>query len=194
MLGGDAEHAADDLKRQRARELAGEVHPAACDDRVDERVRGRLDRLAVAVDRARCEATAEGAAHSPVALAVEGDQPAGEHPEQLELGRADERGQEVGAVEDLAGARVTATDLGRAAQDTLWVDAPRRREEALDERLVARRACVGLRHAPHCVQAPAPSASAFFITTAIVLRSSVVGLNSIVSVPGSAAGVCPGRA
>jgi hypothetical protein len=37
-------------------------------------------------------------------------------------------------------------------------------------------------------------ASAFFITTCIVSRSLPVGLNSIVSVPGSAAGVCPGGA
>jgi hypothetical protein len=37
-------------------------------------------------------------------------------------------------------------------------------------------------------------ASAFFITTAIVSCSLLVGLNSIVSVRGSAAGVCPGGA
>src|SRR5262249_22220932 len=133
-------------------------------------------------------------AHHLVAFAVERDQPAGEHSEQLEPGRADECGQEVAAVEDLAGARVTAADLGRTAQDSLWGGAPRGREQAVDERLVACGACVGRCHAPHRAQAPGPMASAFFITTAIVLCSSSVGLNSIVSVPGSAAGVCPGGA
>ena len=43
-------------------------------------------------------------------------------------------------------------------------------------------------------QAFAVSAWAFFTTTAIVSCRASVGLNSIVSVPGSAAGVCPGGA
>jgi hypothetical protein len=78
-----------------------------------------------------------------MALAVERDQPAGEHPEQLEVRRADVRGQEVGAVEDRSRARVAAADLPRAAENALRVGAPGGREQAVDEQPVARRAGVG---------------------------------------------------
>src|SRR5262249_50192913 len=116
LLGGNAEDAADDLERQRACEVADEVHLAMLDGRVDEGVRGRLDRFAVAVDRARCEAAAEGAAHHLVAFAVERDQPAGEHSEQLEPGRADECGQEL---------RLWRIWRALASRQPIWVE-PRR--------------------------------------------------------------------
>src|SRR5262249_28187252 len=71
VFDGNTEHTADDVQRQWACEVADEVHPAAVDGGVDQGGRGRLDRPAVAVDRAGCEPAAEGAAHPQVALPVE---------------------------------------------------------------------------------------------------------------------------
>jgi hypothetical protein len=71
VLGGDAEHVADDLQGQWAREAADEVHPPAVDGRIDEPAGGVLDRLAVRIDRAGRESSTERAAHHCVALAVE---------------------------------------------------------------------------------------------------------------------------
>src|SRR5262245_1143874 len=189
----NAEHVADDLKRQWACEVSDEIHLTTLDDCLEQFVCRRLDRLAVPVDRARPEKPAERATHHPVTFAVQGDHPASEHPEQLELRQTHERGQEIGAVQDLASTRIPASELPSAAQHAVPVLQPRRGQQAFDEQLVARRACVECSDGLHSSRRRA-YASAFLVTTAIVSCSSPVGLNSIVSVPGSAAGVCPGGA